>query len=99
MYEKCQRHLVVVIVKVPCQRHTVPPFILIVDSRLPRAPAGIPRPVNGPLDMSRDPLLAGVELRADNPVLAQRTPDLLAHLADGPARVEVLADSALRGDD
>lgn len=49
--------------------------------------------------MSRDPLLAGVELRTDHPLLAQRTPDLLAHLADGPLRVEVLADGALRGDD
>ena len=48
--------------------------------------------------MARDAALAGVELAADDAVFAEGPADLLADLADGAVRVELLADGAAGGD-
>jgi hypothetical protein len=48
--------------------------------------------------MARNARLAGVELAADNAVFAKGAADLLADLADGAVRVELLADGAAGGD-
>jgi hypothetical protein len=69
------------------------------ESSRPRATTGIPRAVDGSLDMSSDAILARVELRTDYAMRAQRPPYLLSYPANGAVRIEGLADGTLGGDD
>jgi hypothetical protein len=48
--------------------------------------------------MSRDTVLAGIELRADDTVLAEGPADSLADRANSAVGVELLADCAGGGD-
>jgi hypothetical protein len=53
-----------------------------ISGRLFRAASRVARSINGPLHMSRDTILARVELASDDAVLAEWAADLLADLTD-----------------
>lgn len=64
-----------------------------------RTSTRIPRPINSPLNMSRNAVFARVELASNQAILAEGAADLLANLSDGTLGVELLADGAGGGDD
>jgi hypothetical protein len=59
----------------------------------------VARSINCPLDMSRNAVLARVELRSDDAVLAKGSANCLADLSNSTIRVKLLADCASRRDD
>lgn len=61
-------------------------------------PTWIPRPINRPLNMPCNPILGRVKLTSNHSVLAKRSADCFADLADGSVRVEMLAYCAFGGE-
>jgi hypothetical protein len=73
-------------------------FFLHTKLYLLAAPRRVTRSVHRTLYVSCDPILARIKLASNNSILAERSTNLLANLADGTVRVELLANGARRGD-
>jgi hypothetical protein len=79
--------------------HPPLPFTLSISLYLLRpTPTRIPRPINSPLHMSRDPILARVELAANRTFFAEGPAYFLADLSDCAVGVELLAYCSRGGD-